>query len=361
VIANRVKSPDGRWLALDARTIKRDQRTLSALYHAGLRAELTHRLGVRWHQPENGIAEIADVRPELIAEFSMRTAPLQRRIDEKLDRFVDRMGRDPTPPERWRLEREAVVDSRPAKQRDVDVEQLHHAWRQQVVALGIDPDQVVADAIDQDRLRAAIDLSLGDVIIDWAMEQIAEQQSTWRPAELVRELAAATPTDTAAGAERLTGWIDRLAEHAAVTRCVDLSRPILPGARLRRDGRPVTESAMDRARTTQAILDQEAAIIDWIDRRLAYQPPDSAAALEHSPLELAPAQGTTATAVAGRGDVVLRAQPRTPSTPRDLRSRASVRPQRERNDQRRIAPAIQRRSSPRQRRHPARSVPGSSR
>ncbi|MCH8992318.1 MAG: relaxase domain-containing protein, partial [Acidobacteria bacterium] len=31
VIANRVKAPDGRWLALDARTIKLDQRTLSAL------------------------------------------------------------------------------------------------------------------------------------------------------------------------------------------------------------------------------------------------------------------------------------------------------------------------------------------
>jgi conjugative relaxase-like TrwC/TraI family protein len=38
VIANRVKSPDGRWLALDARLIKHDQQTLSALYHAGLRA-----------------------------------------------------------------------------------------------------------------------------------------------------------------------------------------------------------------------------------------------------------------------------------------------------------------------------------
>ena len=52
VIANRVKSPDGRWLALDARLIKHDQRTLSALYHAGLRAELTQRFGVRWNQPE---------------------------------------------------------------------------------------------------------------------------------------------------------------------------------------------------------------------------------------------------------------------------------------------------------------------
>jgi conjugative relaxase-like TrwC/TraI family protein len=41
IVANRVMSPDGRWLALDARTLLRDQRTLSAIYHAGLRAELT--------------------------------------------------------------------------------------------------------------------------------------------------------------------------------------------------------------------------------------------------------------------------------------------------------------------------------
>jgi hypothetical protein len=51
VIPNRVKAPDGRWLALDARTIKLDQRTLSGLYHAGLRTELTRRLGVKWNQP----------------------------------------------------------------------------------------------------------------------------------------------------------------------------------------------------------------------------------------------------------------------------------------------------------------------
>ena len=31
VIANRVKAPDGRWLALDARTIKMDQRTFSGV------------------------------------------------------------------------------------------------------------------------------------------------------------------------------------------------------------------------------------------------------------------------------------------------------------------------------------------
>ena len=147
VIANRVRSPDRRWLALDARTIKHDQRTLSALYHAGLRAELTRRLGVRWEVPENGIAEIADVAEGLRVEFSRRSGDVQRRTDEKLDRFADSMGREPTPRERWRLEREAVVDSRPTKPKALDADVLHRRWAEQTAALGLDPAEVVAAAV----------------------------------------------------------------------------------------------------------------------------------------------------------------------------------------------------------------------
>lgn len=66
VIVNRVMAPDGRWLALDARTLKHDQRTVSALYAAGLRAELTSRLGVRWNEVENGQAEMADAPEEVL-------------------------------------------------------------------------------------------------------------------------------------------------------------------------------------------------------------------------------------------------------------------------------------------------------
>src|SRR6056297_3621142 len=129
VISNRVKSPDGRWLALDARLIKRDQRTLSALYHAALRAELTQQLGVRWRTPENGIAEIADVHDVVLETYSSRTNEIRHRIDTKLDRFVATMDRDPTPRERWRLEREAVLDTRPSKEANVNAAVLHAEWR----------------------------------------------------------------------------------------------------------------------------------------------------------------------------------------------------------------------------------------
>ena len=81
VLANRVLADDGRWLALDARTLKIDQRTLSALYHATLRAQLTKTLGVQWEEPKNGIAEIAGVDRDLLAEFSTRTDHIAARVD----------------------------------------------------------------------------------------------------------------------------------------------------------------------------------------------------------------------------------------------------------------------------------------
>ena len=139
VIANKVRSPDGRWLALDARGLKLDQRTLSAIYHATLRSELTDRLRVEWRSVENGIAEIDHIPEIVLEEFSARTAHMQRRIDKKRDRFIGTFDREPAELERWRLEREAVRDSRPAKATSLKAEELHGGWIAQIETLGHDP------------------------------------------------------------------------------------------------------------------------------------------------------------------------------------------------------------------------------
>ncbi len=305
VIANRVKCPDGRWLALDARLIKGDQQTLSALYHVVLRAELTARLGVRWEPPEHGICEIADVPDVLLAEFSTRTAAVARRIDDKLDRFIDTMGREPTPRERWRLEREAATDSRPAKPHAAEAHTLHEGWAAQTRALGLEPVDVVGHAIDQVAGRDVVDRDTTMSMIDTAIATISEKQSSWRPTELTRELAALVPTDTVLPTDRLVTWLDKLTDHVVDNYCVDVSKPIEPDALLRKDGRPVTESVVDRALTTQAILDQEASLIDWVDRHLAYDGIDEPEAVTRSGLDLNAAQAEGAAAVAGTADIVL--------------------------------------------------------
>ena len=266
VIANRVRAPDGRWLALDARTIKMDQRTLSGLYHAGLRTELTRRLGVRWHQPVNGISEMVGVDPEVLAEFSQRSREVDKRVAEKLDRFRTDLDRDPTPRERWRLEREAVLDSRPTKTHSHRADELQEGWRTRAATLGYEPHDLVTGVVDRVRRTTGIDQATMTHMIEGALEALSERQSTWRPAELVRELAAQVPTNITVEPDRLSSFLQDLADHVAADRCVDLSPPILSGAVLRRDGRPISEPAVDRALTTASILGEEERIVEWAQR-----------------------------------------------------------------------------------------------
>lgn len=305
VIVNRVPAPDGRWLALDARTIKQDQKTLSRLYHAGLRTELTRRLGLRWRDPVNGIAEIADVPEPVLREFSQRTEVIEACIEERIEQFHDTFDRAPTPRERWRIERDAVLDTRPDKQ-DTDPVSLEEDWNARARDLGIVPARLVAEATARTRGVPRLDDATRQRIAETAMAGLAEQQSTWRLAELVRELAAAVPTNTALAAAELDPWLDELADELVLTRMVDLSRPVPIKVARRRDGRPITEGATDRLLTTPAILAQEERVLALAERRVAAHGDDHQVAEAGG---LTPAQQALATAVAGERPLVLAVGP----------------------------------------------------
>jgi conjugative relaxase-like TrwC/TraI family protein len=83
VISARVRTPDGRWLALDARYLKRHQRMLGGLYQSVLRSELTARFGVGWDPIANGQAEIAGFPTALHTVFSKRTAVIDTTVAER--------------------------------------------------------------------------------------------------------------------------------------------------------------------------------------------------------------------------------------------------------------------------------------
>ncbi len=305
VIVNRVAAPDGRWLALDARTIKRDQQTLSRLYHAGLRSELTRRLGVTWAEPVNGIAEMASMPADVLAEFSQRTRAVDERLDDKIERFTESMERAPTPRERWRLEREAVLDSRPPKT-DADPITLREEWVTRLADLGVEPERVVGRVVGTPGEAERLDAVTTRLAVKQALTTVAEKQSTWRVAELVRELAAAVPTQATAPADVIARWADDTADTVVAQRMVDLSRPVPAKVPLRRDGRPITEAAVDRILTLPDILAQEERLLALAARRLAFPGVDhkveSAEQLTHPQRQLA-------VAVAGDRQLVLAVGP----------------------------------------------------
>ena len=96
VVSAKVQTADGRWLALDARYLKRHQRMLGGLYQSVLRAELSHRYGVAWGPIVNGQAELAGMPAELLEVFSKRTAQVDDALAVKVAEF--RSGRVGTRP-----------------------------------------------------------------------------------------------------------------------------------------------------------------------------------------------------------------------------------------------------------------------
>jgi len=72
VIANVGSGVDGRRAALDSPAIFGWCRTGGHVYHARLRAELTRRLGVQFHEPHNGLADLVGVPRQVIDVFSQR-------------------------------------------------------------------------------------------------------------------------------------------------------------------------------------------------------------------------------------------------------------------------------------------------
>jgi conjugative relaxase-like TrwC/TraI family protein len=266
VVANRVKSPDGRWLALDARTLKRDQRTLSALFHAAERAELTRRLGVEWGPVVNGIAEIDGIDRRVMEEFSTRTKAVSDRLSVKLDRFEQTMGREPTQRERWQLEREAAVDSRPAKDHAVNAEVLHERWVGQVRDLGIDPDALVAGVIgrslDAHRDVGDLDPLAFDRHGNRRVGRAAVVVASGRDRPRARRPVPNDARGDRGGGGRCGGPA-RLRDRC---RSGDGARPTRAPEGVERrgsDGRPITESALDRAITQWWILEEEAFVLDW--------------------------------------------------------------------------------------------------
>ncbi len=66
IVAAKVQDATGKWLSLDARFLKRQQRSIGWMYASALRAELTARLGVTWGPVVEGHGDIKGVPANLL-------------------------------------------------------------------------------------------------------------------------------------------------------------------------------------------------------------------------------------------------------------------------------------------------------
>ncbi len=181
----------------------------------------------------------------LLEWFSTRTGQVEARYQLKLDRFRSTMGREPSRREDWRLKREAAADSRPPKHRDLTLSELQCRWTGRVARLGLQPEQLVAEVIGRQIEPAGVSASAGQVLVHDALVELQDTVSTWRRNDVIREIARRIPTVTTVDAQTLTDWVGKAAD-GGLERLIELTPAPAPGVPTRADGRPITESTLDR-------------------------------------------------------------------------------------------------------------------
>jgi conjugative relaxase-like TrwC/TraI family protein len=294
VISAKVQTGDGRWWALDARTLKGYQRALGGLYQSVLRAELTARYGVVFAGIVNGQAEIAGVPTDLLELFSKRTVQVDAAYREALAEFWTREGRDPTARERGALGRQAALDTRTHKS-GTDATALRQRWQEEAAGIGVTAD-TLADSIGE---SAGFDVPIPPITVEQMVAQLSGERSAWHRFDVVRTVCDQTRpvpgVDGATWAAHLERIVDRV-----IADCVDLD-PSTSTTRRGCDGRSVWIEPSARHHTSRQVLAQEEQIVSWaLD---AQHPAPRPADVGASGLDVV--QVDAACAVAGEDRLVL--------------------------------------------------------
>ncbi len=297
VISAKVHVEDGRWFALDARMLKKHQRTLGGLYQSVLRAELTERFGVRFEPIVNGQAEITGVPRELLNVFSKRAAQVDTALAAKLGEFSAREGRDPTRFERAAMEREAAADTRGHKTGEA-VPDLRTRRLAEAGTLGITPAGLVDGIRHAAQEREPPQRTTTAEIID----VLSERSSTWHRMDVLRTLTDELRPHPGMDGERWATFLERSTD-LVIDHSVNLDPTIAETARVRvSDGRSVWIEPIAAHFTSDAVIAQEERILTWaLDNQTAG--PEPSTTIRSNRLDVH--QLDAAAAVAGHARLVL--------------------------------------------------------
>lgn len=296
VVSGKVTAPDGRWLALDGRYLKKHQRALGGLYQSVLRAELAHRHGVTWEPIVNGQAEIAGTPPELLEAFSKRTAQVEALLECRVDAFREREGRDPTRWERAAIAREAAEDSRASKS-GAAVAELTDGWREEARTLGWTGDRLVKQLRTIGRGAPAAEPPTITAVLD----ALSAAGSTWTRADVLRVVSDLTPVLGPTPGRRWAAAVEQAVDKV-VGVCCGLDPEAHTSPARASDGRSVWLAPTEPHLTTPAIIDQEERILAFA-ADAHREPPSPSRTVERNGLDVL--QADAAAAVAGHDPVVL--------------------------------------------------------
>ncbi|WP_280428169.1 MobF family relaxase [Nocardia brasiliensis] len=280
LIANRVRTLDGKWRTLDGAEIYRALVTVSEIYNTRLEHHLERTVGVEFTErpgqdpAKRPIREIAGIPTPLITAWSRRDTAITTRLGELTAQFQTHHGREPTPGEVFDLAERATLETRPTKHLPRPLADQRSTWRAEAERLLGGPEalsHMVHTTLNPLRApRPQITEHWITRTAERVIDVVAEHRATWRTtnlrAEIERQLRGQVAgEDWEPVAEAV------LAETVSPTHAVALQDPDLtdqpelrtvPIVLQRRDGTSVYTSADRQLYTSARTLSVERQLID---------------------------------------------------------------------------------------------------
>ena len=232
-VSNKVETPDGRWLALDARMLYRYNVPASEQYNLLLEAEITQRLGGRFAERGDAgegkreIRELVGVPAALNEHFSSRTVMINARRAELVAQFQADHGRVPTAIERIALSQTANLATRQAKHEPMSLGEQRQLWQAYPENICSDtPAVIVADVLGHTPEYADITPDLIAELSSKVVQVVSGDRAQWREnnlsAEARRQAKAAGvhPAHTADLATVVTPRVDSAASLLPISALV---------------------------------------------------------------------------------------------------------------------------------------------
>lgn len=238
IVPNRQARADGRMVSIDGTSLYHEARAAGVIYQSTLRRELHQSMGFEWAlvDPSTGMAELAGVDRDAITAWSRRSTQLREWAARNL-RVVD----GPLSAAQLATAQKAT---RPAKPEELAWTHLLEQWRAD--ARGLHLDRAAFDAAREAR-RAAARTPFDRARILDAAEKV--EKAAFTRADLIEIVGAQLPVDSARMPRELVeAAVDEVSVRLTAQRAVH-----------QREGH--------ERFTLDAILEEEAAVLDLVDAR----------------------------------------------------------------------------------------------
>lgn len=295
VVANRGRTADGKWLALDGRVLHQYAVAGSEHYNNAVMAGLNRELGLTTYQRHvrrnaQPVWEIAGVPQELCEEFSQRRPQVVKELEELIEAYKDFHGHEPSVATQRRLAQVATLESRPDKDMSLTPAQEREVWRKRAATvMGVEGESFTLQRSVLPRVGAVdvvLDDSIRDVISQNVIENLESKRTRWTyahvHAESMREVQAFfAPTEAAAekreeirpgfGAVTIDSIRDRQGEAEVIAagahgrHSINLNAPELdakPAALRRLDGESQLRSHHEEWHTSERMYSMEQRLLE---------------------------------------------------------------------------------------------------